>query len=87
SSMRQQKDISGIESKVNDLKQQQYTTQKAVYWGFIWGFSLIIGTFLVSNAFSSYLFFRLNKVENKVNELKQQDSNGQSQHPNPFTRD
>jgi hypothetical protein len=81
SSMRQQKDISGIESTVNDLKQQQYTIQKAVYWGFIWGFSLIMGTFLISNAFSSYLFFRLNKVEKMLNELKEPKSGekGQSQ--------
>ena len=81
SNMRQQENISVFESKVNDLKQQQYTIQKAVYWGFIWGFSLIMGTFLISNAFSSYLFFRLNKVEKMLNELKEPKSGekGQSQ--------
>ncbi|MFM8300459.1 MAG: protein phosphatase 2C domain-containing protein, partial [Microcystis aeruginosa] len=76
SNMRQQENISVFESKVNDLKQQQYTIQKAVYWGFIWGFSLIMGTFLISNAFSSYLFFRLNKVEKMLNELKEPKSGG-----------
>lgn len=76
SSMRQQEDISGIESKVNRLGKQPEIIHKKVSL-LVLGFIVTFSFALISTALSSYFFFRLNRVEQSLEGLKQQPDQSQ----------
>ncbi|MEH2327362.1 MAG: PP2C family serine/threonine-protein phosphatase [Nostoc sp.] len=73
SSVRQQEDISEIESKVRHLwKQQEKINNKVAL--VIVGLSVTSILAIISTIFSSYFFSRLNEVEKNLKELKQNPS-------------
>ena len=71
--MRQQEDISGIESKMRDFGKQQEKIHNKVAL-------VIVGSFvtsilaIISIIFSSHLFSDLKEVKKNLDELKQQNS-------------
>jgi serine/threonine protein phosphatase PrpC len=69
SSVRQQEDISGIESKVRHLrKQQEKINNKVVPVIVVLSVTFILA--IISTIFSSYLFFRLKEVETRLKEVE-----------------